>query len=172
MENKNERIAYLKERMAEQIAYKYNGRTFEEWLASNDGSKGCYVGWVGAYKEEYLEVMREAYEALDAEVKEGLPCTVIYYSDRRPATIVSVEYGKSGKNKGKVVKVGVRHNVFDTLDYYACKYNIREELEEHSEVVYYTLRRNKRWIEEGSTSRDWSTLLRIGDREAYIDPNF
>ena len=158
---------HLKELMDSQITYKFDGYTFDEWLSMNDGTKGGYVCWVCDFKSSgQTEKMRELWDKMDATIKVGVPCTIHYYSDHRAATITEVIKNKAGK----VIKVGVKRNVTKTLDYYAGDYEIKDELEGGER--YYTLRRNHRWIEEGSTSKDPSTILSIGFRRHYIDPSF
>lgn len=151
--------------------YKYAGYTFEQWLADNDGTHNCYVGWLGSWKENgYVDLLKKAYEELDGEIKVGTPCTIIYYSDRRGATVVEVEYFKSGKKKGMPKRVGVRENVSKCIDYYAGDWEVTDELE--GEVQYYTYRENHTWVNEGGDTKDWGTKLVFGYRRTYEDPSF
>ena len=77
----------------------------------------------------------------------GMPCTVHWYSDRSGATIKEV----IGKTKKKVV--------VKCDGTYSC-------------TKVFTYRRNGHWVEEGTTSRDWGTLLSLGYKSNYLDPSF
>ena len=77
----------------------------------------------------------------------GMPCTVHWYSDSSGATVQEV----IGKTKKKVVVK------CDGL--YHC-------------TKVFTYRSNGRWVEQGTTSRDWGTLLHLGYKHDYYDPSF
>ena len=93
-----------------------------------------------------LEEKRDAmYKFVIPEV--GMPCTVIYFSDRSAATVIEVR----GAVKKEVVvqQCGV-----------------------YSGRKVFTYRRNGRWVEKGTTVRDWGTLLGLGFQENYYDREF
>ena len=77
----------------------------------------------------------------------GMPCTVIFYSDRSSATVIAVR----GKTKKEV-------------DVKMCG--------TYSGIKTFTYRRNGHWVEKGTTSRDWGTLLGIGYQSDYYDPEY
>jgi hypothetical protein len=91
------------------------------------------------------------------------PCTEIYYSDRRPATVVNV-YSQS--------RIGVRDN--RVIIKSETEEIITEELEGDEHI--YTRRKYKDgsigWILEGTTSRDWGIMLALGFRHYYYDRSF
>ncbi|MBR3467406.1 MAG: hypothetical protein IKH15_09330 [Bacteroidales bacterium] len=108
-----------------------------------------------------LDYMRETYNALWAtrdklETKRdmmrkqvipevGMPCTVHWYSD------------SSGAHVEKVISPKKIQVKCDGL--YSC-------------TKIFTYRKNGRWVEAGSTIRDWSTLLSLGYRHDYYDQSF
>lgn len=75
----------------------------------------------------------------------GMPCTVRWYSD------------SSGAHVEKVISPKKIQVKCDGL--YSC-------------TKIFTFRRNGHWVEAGSTSRDWSTLLSLGYRHDYYDLSF
>lgn len=106
-------------------------------------------------REEYNRLWEERHE-LEAKLDQmrnhtipevGMPCTVIYYSDRSSANVIAVR----GKTKKEV-------------DVKMCG--------TYSGVKTFTYRRNGHWVQKGTTSRDWGTLLGIGYQEDYYDESF
>ena len=77
----------------------------------------------------------------------GMPCTVIFYSDRSSAEVIAVR----GKTKKEV-------------DVKMCGL--------YSGIKTFTYRRNGHWIQKGTTSRDWGTILGVGYQEDYYDMEF
>lgn len=77
----------------------------------------------------------------------GMPCTVIWYSDRSGGYVAEVV---GPKKKEVIVKC-------DGL--YHC-------------TKVFTYRTNGHWVEKGTTSRDWGTLLHLGYKSDYYDPSF
>lgn len=152
----------LQENMNEQIAYRYDGYTFDEWYNAHN-SRYRMVYWV---KYGDKEEMRKLYEALPSTPKVGDPATKILWSDTYGCTIVEVETKKDGTPK----RVGVRHNEYTIKDYYDGHGTCTDELK--GDVEYYTLRRNKRWVQEGQKSNRGSVVLAIGYRRTYRDPSF
>lgn len=106
-------------------------------------------------KEEWLSVVR----GIIPEV--GIPCTIVYFSDYRAATVVEVSEDKK--------KVGVRFNDTKCNDWYAGDYEVLQEL--HGRVQYFTHRRNGDWIMEGQPVRD-GVALALHYQRHYIDPHF
>lgn len=89
----------------------------------------------------------------------GMAVTINYFSDRLAATIVGIK-GKS---------VSIRHNKVTTLDYYAGKYEIHEELEGGEQT--FTKRKNGRWVAEGQNLKN-GLGISLGLHDHWIDPNF
>lgn len=106
-------------------------------------------------EEEWLSVVR----GMIPEV--GIPCTIVYFSDYRAATVVEVSEDKK--------KVGVRFNETKCNDWYAGDYEILPEL--YGSVQYFTHRRNGRWIMEGHQVRD-GVALALHYQSHYIDPHY
>lgn len=106
-------------------------------------------------EEKWLSVVR----GIIPEV--GVPCTIVYWSDYRAATIVEVDE--------KCKKVGVRFNETKCNDWYAGSYEILPEL--YGGVQYFTHRKNGQWVYEGHKVSDGVKLMLHYQRH-YIDPEF
>ena len=118
--------------------------------------------------EERKELDKEWYEAIRGIIPEvGRGCTICYYSDKRAATIVDVEYTKAGKPKAVVVA----HNKVECLDWYGDKYKILPEIEENW-TDRFTLRKNGRWYMEGQETSPNSVVLMLHYQAHSIDPSF
>ena len=112
-----------------------------------------FGGAFGPYRDEYNALWDERHRLEpSAEMmrqrtipEPGMPCTVIYYSDRHAATIIAVR--------------GAKKKEVDVKD-------------SHGFVHTYTHRRNGHWVQKGTTSKDWGTLLGIGYQEEYFDREF
>jgi hypothetical protein len=112
-----------------------------------------------AERERQLRV--ERIEAIRNLIpREGLPCTMIYYSDSRASTVTRVVSDKA---------VYVRHNRTVCRDYYGSDYDILPELEggEHK----FTKRKNGEWVLEGHPVRD-GVKLALHYQHHHIDPSF
>jgi hypothetical protein len=106
-------------------------------------------------REEYNRLWKERHE-LEERVDEmerhtipevGMPCTVIYYSDRSSAVVIAVR-----GNKKKEIDV--------------------KQCGTYSGTKTFTYRSNGHWVQKGTKSRDWGTLLGIGYQEDYYDMSF
>lgn len=75
----------------------------------------------------------------------GMPCTVRWYSD------------SSGAHVEKILSPKCIQVKCDGL--YSC-------------TKIFSFRRNGHWVEKGTTSRDWGTLLILGYRHDYYDMSF
>lgn len=91
----------------------------------------------------------------------GIPCTIVYFSDYRAATVVEVNE--------KMNRVGVMFNDTECNDWYGGNYEILPGL--HGEVQYFTHRKNGRWIMDGQPVRD-GVALALHYQRHYIDPHF
>ena len=92
--------------------------------------------------------------------REGLPCTEIYYTDRRAATVVKVVSPRT---------VDVMNNKVKCIDYYAGKYEVLPELE--GGTHRYTKRKNGRWVLEGQPTND-GVVLTLHFQTHFIDPSY
>ena len=90
----------------------------------------------------------------------GTPCTVVYFSDYRAATIVGVLSDKA---------VLVQDNKTICKDYYSGDYEICSELEGLAKK--FTKRKNGKWILEGHPTSD-GVQLALHYQRHYIDPHF
>lgn len=106
-------------------------------------------------REEYNKLWKERHaleEQRDMMERQtipevGMPCTVIFYSDRSSAVVIAVR----GKTKKEV-------------DVKMCGI--------YSGVKTFTYRRNGHWVQKGTTSRDWGTLLGIGYQSDHFDMEY
>lgn len=136
---------------------KYQGRTYEQW------KNGAMPWAIDDFSEDELHELWENAMGVD-DIRIGTKCTILLYSDRRAATVVSVERTKAGKVK----RIGVMQNDYDGC-WDTC--HVRREL--NGEVEYYTLRKNGRgWYEEGQETGRGSVRLGIGYWDTYIDRSF
>lgn len=116
-------------------------------------------------RKELNKQLNEAIRGIIPEVGRG--CTICYWSDKRAATVTSVEYTKAGKPKAVVVT----HNKTKCIDWYANEYEILPELEE-GRTDRFTLRRNGRWYQEGQETSPHSVVLMLHYQHHSIDPGF
>lgn len=91
----------------------------------------------------------------------GIPCTIVYFSDYRAATVVEVSEDKK--------TVGVRFNETNCKDWYAGYYEVLQEL--YGEVEYFTHRKNGQWVMVGHQVMD-GVKLALHYQRHYIDPEF
>lgn len=105
-------------------------------------------------EREVCNALWDEYHELDDKVDQmrkqvipevGMPCTVIWCSDRSGAYVEKILSPK---------KIQVK---CDGL--YSC-------------TKVFTYRRNGHWVQQGTTSRDWGTLLALGYKSDYYDMEF
>lgn len=95
----------------------------------------------------------------------GGPATILYFSDRDPATVTEVS--KSGK---KIVVTLDDYKRIDKLGMSDCQEY--EYTQNPNGCQYtYTLRKNGRWVREG-VGLNSSLSLIVGHRERYYDFTF
>lgn len=108
----------------------------------------------------------------------GMGATYLHWTDRSPATIVSVEI-KHGKN-GEVWIVGVQGDRSKLVDGSAMSESQGYEFERNpsAPICYYRGGPDQEWrsVVKGKAGR-WklggsAAGLRIGERDAYRDPSF
>ena len=108
------------------------------------------------------EIEKRMYSVIRGIVPEvGIPCTIVYFSDYRAATVVEVSEDKK--------KVGVRFNETKCNDWYAGDYEILPEL--YDSVQFFTHRRNGQWVMEGQPVSD-GVVLALHYQSHYIDPHY
>lgn len=112
-------------------------------------------GAFGPYKEEYNRLWEERRGLEDQEdemrravrPEVGMPCTVCYYSDRSRARVSKI-LSKSHK----------------TIEVEQCGL--------YSGKKVFTLRKGGHWVQKGTPSRDWGTVLLLAYEEDYFDMSF
>lgn len=132
--------------------------TREEWRTFSEEQKNARYKQQIQWKEEHDARVLQAIHNIVPEV--GLPCTVVYWSDYRAATVTRIITPR---------KIAVKNNVTECKDYYAGDYDILPELEGGEAI--FTKRRNGRWIMEGNETKD-GIALALHYQRHYIDPSF
>lgn len=101
--------------------------------------------WSDLIKEEseIEERKRELRKHLIPEV--GMPCTIIYYSDRCSGYVAEV----TSPREIVVQEDGI--------------YSGRKS---------YTFRKNGCWVSKGDTTKDWGTMCNLGYKHNYYDESF
>lgn len=119
-------------------------------------------------QDEKVEIRKMRAKAFhDIEPFVGMPCSIVYWSDIRAATVTEVEYFKNGKPKA----VTVTHNKVKCIDWYGNEYEILPELED-GWTDRFTARRNGKWYEEGQETSPNSVRLMLHYQTHSIDPTF
>lgn len=95
----------------------------------------------------------------------GMPVTILYWSDRKPGTIINVS--KSGKRvdvqfDDYMIIKGSEHDG-------SAEYEFMQNSE--NEIVSFSLRKNGSWTKKNNATRSGLRLC-LGRRERYYDPNF
>lgn len=90
----------------------------------------------------------------------GQVCTIIYYSDKRAATVSRIISPS---------RIAVRHNKTRCIDYYGADYEILQELDDDEDI--FTKRKNGAWVMEGHSYKD-GVRLNLAYQHHYIDPSF
>lgn len=140
---------------AEKNPYEF---TREEWRTFTPEQKEERHKLQRQWKEEHDARWLQSLHNLVPEV--GLGCTIIYWSDRRAATVTRVISPK---------KIEVTHNEVKCLDYYSGEYEVLPELQERTAV--FTKRKNGMWFMEGHKTNDGVSLA-LNYQTHYIDPSF
>lgn len=97
----------------------------------------------------------------------GMPTTVCHYSDRSPATVVSVTRFKTGKRAGEIRSIEVRGDLARVISGSEHNGSAQYEYEVLSEGPTATYTRDKY-----GRYRNHGTPLSLGHRERYYDPSF
>ena len=134
--------------------------TAEEWHTFTEEQKKARYKQQSKWDEEHEARFIEAVHNIVPEV--GLPCTIIYWSDKRAATVTRII---------SPTKIEVMHNVVECLDYYAGSYKVLPEIDENMGVDVFTKRRNGQWVMEGHKCKDGVKLMLHYQRH-YIDPHY
>ena len=149
-----ESFAALKAISEEKNPYEF---TPDEWRTLNDEQKEDRYALIHQWKKEQEVRWLEAVHNIVPKV--GLGCTIIYYSDKRAATVTRIISPS---------KIEVTHNAVRCLNYYAGEYEILPELQERTAI--FTKRSNGKWIMEGNKSKDGVRLM-LHYQHHYIDPS-
>ena len=132
--------------------------TKEEWRSFSQEQKDERYKLQRKWEDEHEARFIEAVHNIVPRV--GLPCTIIYWSDRRAATVTRIISPN---------KISVKTNKVNCLDFYGGHYEILPELEGGEAI--FTKRRNGLWVMEGHKSKDGLKLM-LHYQHHYIDPSF
>jgi len=104
------------------------------------------------------------------EPEVGQGATILGWTDRYPATIVKVEYYKSGPQKGKASAVWITADEATRIDSngQSDAQSYTYETVEGAPQVKYTKRKSGKWVRAG----DKYSTLAIGYRDKYYDYSF
>ena len=116
---------------------------------------------MGKILEGYHDAIIEAARNLIPYV--GLKCSIRAYTDSYACIITKVITTN---------KVEVMHLKYDTLDYYAGKYKIYNEVEEIMGTEVYSRRKDGFWYTFGERVEDHPCRLTLNSTYHRIDPNF
>lgn len=131
-----------------------------KWKTATEAEKKdiCNRSW--KWKEDHEKRVNKAIDNLIPEV--GLPCTIVYYSDQRAATVSRIINDKT---------IAVKYNKVNCIDYFAGEYEILPDVKEwHGEDIF-TKRKNGLWCMKGQQTED-GVLLMLHYQRHYIDPHF
>lgn len=140
---------------AEKNPYEF---TRDEWRTFTPEQKEERYKLQHKWKDEHDARWMQAVHNIVPEV--GLGCTIIYWSDKRAATVTRIV---------SPTKIEVTHNQVKCIDYYAGEYKVLPELEERTAM--FTKRKNGKWVMEGQKSKDGVRLM-LHYQHHYIDPSF
>lgn len=134
--------------------------TKEEWHTFTEEQKNARYKQQRIWEEERQSRYMQAVYNIVPEV--GLPCTIVYWSDKRAATVTRII---------SPTKIEVMHNEVECLDYYAGNYKVLPEINEHMGVDIFSKRRNGQWVMEWHKCKDGVKLMLHYQRH-YIDPSY
>ena len=134
--------------------------TKEEWRSFTQEQKDERYKLQRKWEDEHEARFIQAVHNIVPKI--GLPCTVIYWSDKRAATVTRIVSPS---------KIEVMHNEVECLDYYVGNYKVLPEINTHMGVDVFTKRRNGLWVMEGQKSKDGVKLM-LHYQHHYIDPSF
>ena len=118
--------------------------------------------------EENKKILKEYSDAITNARKNlipyiGLKCSIKAYTDSYACVITKVITPN---------KVEVRLLKYDTIDYYAGKYQIHEDVDEGMGTEIYSRRMNGGWYAFGVSLELHPCRLILNSTHHYIDPNF
>lgn len=134
--------------------------SLENWQEARDLARQFRWDDDKSVRDFYEKQEIEAFKAIAPEV--GVGCTIIYYTDRRAATVTQVLSPK---------KIVVKHNEVLCEDYYAGRYTILKEFAEYMGEDVFTKRKNGQWVMQGHPVKDGTKLV-LHHQSHYIDPHF
>lgn len=100
-------------------------------------------------------------------VKVGDGCTICYYTDREPATIIEIS------DDGKTIKVQedkstrTDHNGMSECQTYEYERDLNGSIH-----IFKQTRKNKNFYTDNGKYNDWGTWLGFGGRRKYYDYSF
>lgn len=121
--------------------------------------------WIDTVFNKNTGKLEEVYE--EKEYKVGDPCTIIYYSDRKAATIIDIS------KDGKVITVqedkSIRtdKNGMSEDQYYIYERNLNGSIH-----TFKRTRKDKNVYTSNGLYYDWGTKLGFGYRRTYFDYSF
>jgi hypothetical protein len=102
----------------------------------------------------------------------GMGATIIMYSDRHAATIVRIKLGGSmGNPTVKRVQIQEDRSIRTDANGMCDSQDYRYERNTMSPLRWFSLRKNGRYVEEGSDMKNGTSIL-IGERDSYHDCGF
>lgn len=103
----------------------------------------------------------------------GMGATELHWSDRTAGTLVEVHTPKSGEARGQITRIAFQADHAERIDaggaHDVPRYRYTPDPE--GPITWYTLRRNGKWVREGSALKD-GTCLALNRRDAHFDPSF
>lgn len=97
----------------------------------------------------------------------GMGATILMWTDRRPATIVGLEYFKSGARAGQVSAVWIQEDDASRIDN-----NGMSEMQEYEIVPNPAAMKVRYKVNKAGAFTGPSGQLRIGQRSKYYDMSF
>lgn len=132
----------------------------EEWQTFTPEQKKKRYKLQHEWMDEHDARVKKAILGIVPEV--GLKCTIVYWSDKRAATVTRVI---------SPTKIEVMHNKVKCIDYIKGEYEILPEIEDCMGVDVFTKRKNGQWCQQGQPTKD-SVKLILHYQRHYIDPHF
>lgn len=154
-----ESFAYYHALLAEK--YPNDEQDRKEWkAATSEEQKKEICKRYRDWKDNQDRLIKEAIKGLVPAV--GTPCTIVYYSDKRAATVTRII---------SPTKIAVAHNKTICKNWFSSDYEILPELEDVNDFDVFTKRSNGLWVMQGQSSKD-GVLLCLHFQRHYIDPTY
>ena len=101
------------------------------------------------------------------EIKVGDGCTICYYSDREPATIIAISEDEKTITVQQDKATRTDSNGMSDCQSYVYERDLNGTIR-----TYKRTRTNKSFYSENGSYRDWDTFLLFGVRRKYYDYSF